>query len=147
MMKKQIGLNFSHYEFDHDLLDDDGNIENITLKGVGAWEPLENAFKNLDVMRFMNWQKTNISTWLRRPPYSVGAYQKRDNRANWRQPAYHKGVTPPSIDWQYSEGVPLKICLHVAKQCRANPWICIPHGWKPRTIYDVDATYCQHHVE
>ena len=64
MKTPAIGLNMSHFEFDHDILTDNEQYTPATVKGVGKWQSLPDTMAQFDVLRFMNWQKTNATGWL-----------------------------------------------------------------------------------
>ncbi len=123
-MDRKHGLNVSHYEFDFDLLTETGEFNNITIKGVGRWRPIEEQFADLKVLRFHNWLKLNKTPWLAPPPYSKQEYLDREFRDDWNVPPLRPDG---AIDWTRSLGVPLHVCLHIANVSKAHAWINLPH--------------------
>lgn len=135
---RPTGMTLSHYEFDLDQLNDDGKLQYLPVQkkdDQGETDSLKSLLSKLDVLRFMNWQKTNVNpSWhgsppeFLPPPDTKEAFMARETREGWR--------TMEAIDvrdslkgkWHLSPGVPLKTCMDVAKQTKTNPWICIPHG-------------------
>ncbi len=141
--KQGIGMTLSHYEFDLDLLDDAGQINEIPVENAGTMPQILSGF---NVLRFMNWQKTNVAPiWkdgnlpeFHWPPEDVKQLKAWNARTDWRQP-----VTPKAIlasKWGENPGIPLQICLNVALQANAHPWICIPHG-KSKTDFEELVAY------
>ncbi len=113
-----LGITLAHFEYDFDVVDDTG------IPQVAAIQALGDDFA---VVRFLNWQKTNV-TWMRPPPGNIDQFWARETRDGWRNPPLHPGIDPPSIDWGLFDGVPLNVCLRFARAVGARPWICIPHG-------------------
>ncbi len=131
LKKQSIGMTFSHYEFDLDLLNDQGKINPIPVKYA---EPMCDILTKFNVLRFMNWQKTNVNPiWkvglkpeFHVPPINLDKFLEWEDNDDWRHPPAPKSSLEGK--WSESTGVPLRICLRVAKETNSHPWICIPHG-------------------
>lgn len=92
-----------------------GDVKNLKLwlpgvnRGGSVFNPgYVESLRPFKVLRFMDWQRTNLSTiesWsdLRLP----------DESSQW-EGADTRGVAP-------------KLCLDLAREVGASPWLCIPH--------------------
>ena len=143
---RNIGLTLSHYEFDIALLDELGDVDpQIALKGALEGETYKDVLQQLDVLRFMNWQKTNVTPEFYHPPMTLDELLEWEQRDWWREFQNEEiGLYP----FQEKRGVPLPICVRVAAFHGSYPWICIPHASSDREFtrimrYTVDKTLAE----
>lgn len=135
--KLPIGINVGHYEeAPAPLLLNRNHIPDSPLLQRGA-----HLFR---VIRFMDWQKTNLLLLNGQPR---------------NQPIRTDGDRPkPTDDWDWNggpwfdlmtgiptfAGVPYEVCVEFANAAHAAPWICIPHAAEDafieQMIEDVIAT-------
>ena len=128
-----FGMNMGHFEEDPNL----GRPNNFGVPTYlsqqievtdNSGDPIPGSTRNFitemgkfQVIRFMEWQKTNVSKDWAEPAGTLDEYLERENRPSWQW-------WDSSVGWKGFFGVPLRECLKFAKACRAHPWICIPHG-------------------
>lgn len=137
---KNIGMTMSHYEFDVALLDGNGDVDpNIQMAGALNGQSFDDVLRQFDVLRFMNWQKTNVTPEFYHPPLTLAELKKWNERSNWQREFQNEEIG--RYAFKKTRGVPASICTRVAAFHGSYPWICIPHGNS-----DAESTRMMHYI-
>lgn len=98
---------------------------------VGHWPELPAVerqtalLKGWPVIRFMEWQRTNVTVNAQR---RFGALDELPQA--WQKWQYERGP------WADFDGVPLGVCLDVANRVGARPWVCAPHSFDEAALVE-----------